>query len=94
MGANITDTVLDTDGGEPTGHVTVRGNALKGIEIGGSIIPNIIDELPIIAVAAALAKGTTIIRDAGELRVKETASSPSPTTSAAWASRSKSSTTA
>ena len=72
MGANITDTVLESDHGEPSGHITVRGNALKGIEIGGDIIPNIIDELPIIAVAAALAEGTTVIRDAGELRVKET----------------------
>ena len=72
MGANITDTVIDAEAGEPTGHVTVRGGSLKGIEIGGDIIPNIIDELPVIAVAAALAQGTTIIRDAGELRVKET----------------------
>ena len=72
MGANITDTVLDSKGGEPVGHVIVRGNELSGIEIGGDIIPNVIDELPIIAVAAALAKGTTTIRDAGELRVKET----------------------
>ena len=51
MGANITDSVLDSRAGEPSGHVTVRGKALRGIEIGGDIIPNIIDELPIIAVA-------------------------------------------
>ena len=50
----------------------MRGNELNGIEIGGDIIPNVIDELPIIAVAAALAKGTTTITDADELRVKET----------------------
>jgi len=72
MGANITESVTESDHGEPSGNITVRGNALKGIEIGGEIIPNIIDELPIIAVAAALAEGTTVIRDAGELRVKET----------------------
>ena len=72
MGANITDNVRDSNAGEPSGHVSVRGGTLKGIEIGGDIIPNIIDELPIIAVAAALAQGTTVIRDAGELRVKET----------------------
>ena len=72
MGANITDNIRDNSTGEPSGHVSVRGGTLKGIEIGGDIIPNIIDELPVIAVAAALAEGTTIIRDAGELRVKET----------------------
>jgi 3-phosphoshikimate 1-carboxyvinyltransferase len=72
MGAHIADSV-ETDGsGEDRGNITVHGRGLKGIEIGGDIIPNIIDELPIIAVAAALAEGTTVIRDAAELRVKET----------------------
>ena len=58
-------------GGEETGNVSIKGGKLKGIEIGGDIVPNIIDEIPIIAVAAALADGKTIIKDAGELRVKE-----------------------
>lgn len=45
---------------------------MHGIEIGGSIIPSLIDELPVIALAATQATGTTVIKDAGELRVKET----------------------
>jgi 3-phosphoshikimate 1-carboxyvinyltransferase len=56
---------------EPTGTVTVKGRKLKGTEIGGKEIPNLIDEIPILAVAAALADGKTVIRDAAELRVKE-----------------------
>lgn len=72
MGAHIADSVETDGGGEARGNITVHGRGLKGIEIGGDIIPNIIDELPIIAVAAALAEGTTVIRDAAELRVKET----------------------
>jgi len=72
MGAHIAD-LVETDGcGEDRGNITVHGRELRGIHIGGDIIPNIIDELPIIAVAGALAKGTTVIKDAAELRVKET----------------------
>ena len=58
-------------GGEPRGNIRVRSSELEGIEIGGDIIPTLIDELPVLAVAAAFAKGTTRIRDAAELRVKE-----------------------
>ena len=72
MGANITDSIIDAETGEPWGHITVRGGSLRGIDIAGDLIPNVIDELPIIAVAAALSEGTTTIRDADELRVKET----------------------
>lgn len=72
MGARISDTVVECSSGEPHGHVTIRGGKLKGIDIKGELIPNIIDELPIIAIAAALAEGTTTIRGAEELRVKET----------------------
>ncbi|MCP4849493.1 MAG: 3-phosphoshikimate 1-carboxyvinyltransferase [Verrucomicrobiaceae bacterium] len=72
MGANITSSVVNDDGGEKVGDITVCGEGLNGIEISGGIVANIIDELPILAVAAALAEGTTMIRDAGELRVKET----------------------
>jgi 3-phosphoshikimate 1-carboxyvinyltransferase len=56
---------------EPSGDVTVRGAVLRGTEIGGAEIANLIDELPVLAVAAALAEGETVIRDARELRVKE-----------------------
>lgn len=57
--------------GEPVADMLVRSSRLQAIEIGGDIIPRAIDEIPILAVAAALAEGTTIIRDARELRVKE-----------------------
>ncbi len=56
---------------EPRADISVRYSGLKGIEIGGSIIPNIIDEIPVLTIAAAAAKGTTTIKDARELRVKE-----------------------
>jgi 3-phosphoshikimate 1-carboxyvinyltransferase len=58
--------------GEPVADLLVRSSALKGIEIGGDVIPRAIDEFPVVGIAAALAEGTTIIRDAQELRVKET----------------------
>jgi len=71
MGAQIQDSVERLDG-EPTGNIVVKGGELNATVIGGAEIPNVIDELPILAVAAALARGQTIIRDARELRVKET----------------------
>ncbi|MEI6535655.1 MAG: 3-phosphoshikimate 1-carboxyvinyltransferase [Verrucomicrobiaceae bacterium] len=71
MGAQINDFV-ETTAGEPCGNIVVRGAELNATSIGGDEIPNVIDELPILAVAAALARGQTIIRDARELRVKET----------------------
>lgn len=58
--------------GEPVADVLVRASALRGVEIGGDLVPRAIDEFPVISVAAALAEGTTLIRDAQELRVKET----------------------
>lgn len=58
--------------GEPVADLLVRSSALKGIEIGGDVVPRAIDEFPVICVAAALAEGATVIRDARELRVKET----------------------
>lgn len=51
--------------------LTVKYSKLHGVEIGGAIIPRLIDELPVIAVAAAFAEGETVIRDAQELKVKE-----------------------
>lgn len=58
-------------GGEPVGDVTAESSNLRGIEIGGDIIPRLIDEVPLVAVAALFSQGTTRIRDAAELRVKE-----------------------
>jgi 3-phosphoshikimate 1-carboxyvinyltransferase len=58
--------------GEPVADVLVRSSALKGIEIGGEVVPRAIDEFPVVSVAATFAEGTTVIRDAHELRVKET----------------------
>lgn len=58
--------------GEPVADLTIRYAPLKGIEIGGAIIPRLIDEIPIISVIASQAEGTTVIRDAEELKVKET----------------------
>jgi len=58
--------------GEPVADILVRSARLKGIEIGGDLVPRAIDEFPVICVAASLAEGRTVIRDARELRVKET----------------------
>ncbi len=71
MGAHVNE-MIESSEGEPRGSVEVRGTRLKATTIGGKEIPNVIDELPILAVAAALAEGRTVIRDAKELRVKET----------------------
>lgn len=71
MGAQVTSSETHSDG-EPRGNVTVKGGELNATVIGGAEIPNVIDELPILAVAGALARGKTLIRDAAELRVKET----------------------
>lgn len=57
---------------EPRADLLVRSRQFQALEIGGEMIPKIIDEIPILAVAASQARGTTIIRDAKELRVKET----------------------
>ena len=72
MGAEITLTNEDTQGGEPVADLTVRTASLRGTEIGGDIVVRMIDEFPILAVAATQARGTTLVRDAHELRVKET----------------------
>ena len=72
MGAQVREAVDDVDQMEPSGTVEVTGAPLKGTVIQGKEIPQLIDELPILAVAGALASGTTIIRQAEELRVKET----------------------
>lgn len=70
MGVHISE-VVDESGAEPFGTIEIHGGKLHGVEIGGDEIANIIDEIPILAVAGALAEGRTLIRDASELRVKE-----------------------
>jgi 3-phosphoshikimate 1-carboxyvinyltransferase len=72
MGARIREVIESSMNGEPIGNIDIKGTTLQATTISGSEIPNVIDEIPIIAVAAALANGTTVIRDAAELRVKET----------------------
>lgn len=72
MGAEITfEDSADQTACERMGTLRIAGRCLKGTEVGGSEIPDLIDELPLVAVAGALAEGRTVIRDAAELRVKE-----------------------
>lgn len=71
MGANITLLNESIEGGEPRADFLVKTSALHSTIIEGALIPTLIDELPILAVMAACASGTTIIRDAAELKVKE-----------------------
>ncbi|CAN5189324.1 3-phosphoshikimate 1-carboxyvinyltransferase [soil metagenome] len=72
MGAQVREAIEDVDQIEPRGIVEITGAPLKGTVIQGKEIPQLIDELPILAVAGALASGTTTIRHAQELRMKET----------------------
>lgn len=71
MGGNIELQEIRRSGGELQADLLIRSSSLHGCEIGGAIIPRLIDELPIIAILAAFANGTTVIKDAAELRVKE-----------------------
>jgi 3-phosphoshikimate 1-carboxyvinyltransferase len=71
MGAQVREAIEDIDQVEPSGIVEVTGFPLKGTVIQGKEVPQLIDELPILAVAGALADGRTVIRQAEELRVKE-----------------------
>lgn len=72
MGADITVMPHDTEGYEPSGDIIIKTSNLKGVEIKGDILPRLIDEIPIIALVATQAEGTTVIKDAHELKVKET----------------------
>ena len=72
MGANISISDKTSACNEPAGSITALSSRLEGTDIGGRLIPASIDELPVIAVVATQAEGMTIIRDAEELRVKET----------------------
>ena len=71
MGADITLEQRREHAGEPVADIRVRYRKLRATEIAGDVVPRAIDEIPVLAVAAACAAGTTIIRDAAELRVKE-----------------------
>ncbi|MDR1998289.1 MAG: 3-phosphoshikimate 1-carboxyvinyltransferase [Candidatus Margulisbacteria bacterium] len=71
MGARLTLSNKKIVSGEPVADITAEHSALKGLEISGELTVRAIDELPVLAVAAALAKGRTVIKDAAELRVKE-----------------------
>jgi len=71
MGANIEISNERESGGELVADVTVRGGHLQATEIGGALIPRLIDELPVLALLATQCEGTTVIRDAQEMRVKE-----------------------
>jgi len=72
MGAELTLTGQSSQGNEPVANVTARASILHGVEIGGDTVVRMIDEFPVLAVAATQAMGTTRVRDAKELRVKET----------------------
>jgi 3-phosphoshikimate 1-carboxyvinyltransferase len=72
MGADITVTETGLEAGEPVGTIRARHSALKGTQVGGDVVVEMIDEFPILMVAALCAEGETVVRDAEELRVKET----------------------
>ncbi len=71
MGAKIKEENRRLEGNEPVANLVVESSELKAVEVGGDIVPRLIDEIPLLAVAASVARGKTIIRDASELRVKE-----------------------
>jgi 3-phosphoshikimate 1-carboxyvinyltransferase len=71
MGAKLKINNKRLEAGEPLADIVVESSELKGIEVGGDIIPRLIDEIPVLAVAGCVARGKTVIKDAGELRVKE-----------------------
>ena len=71
MGAKIEVLEVRNEDSEPAADLLVRYAPLHGTEIGGALIPRLIDELPVLAAAAAVAEGRTVIRDAAELKVKE-----------------------
>ncbi len=72
MGADITVIETGTEAGEPVGDIRVRYAELKGVSVGGETVVRMIDEFPVLMVAALNAEGRTVVRDAKELRVKET----------------------
>lgn len=71
MGARLIMDSQHMEGEEPTADIEIQSSRLRAVSFGGEMIPRLIDEIPVLAVAAAVAEGTTAIRDAAELRVKE-----------------------
>jgi 3-phosphoshikimate 1-carboxyvinyltransferase len=71
MGGDLEVAEERDQGGEPVADITVRSSSLAPVEVSGDLVPRLIDEIPVLAVAAALTPGRTVIRDATELRVKE-----------------------
>lgn len=71
MGAKLKVENQRLEGGEPVADLIIQSSELRGVKIGGGLVPRLIDEVPILAVAACVARGVTVIRDAAELRVKE-----------------------
>ena len=71
MGGQISVENIHNEGAEPVADITVSSSSLRGTVIGGELIPTLIDEIPVIAVLACFANGTTVIKDAQELKVKE-----------------------
>jgi len=72
MGADVSVENCRQVAGEPVADIRARASQLRGVSIGGDLVPRVIDELPILAVAATQAEGCTVVSDAGELRAKET----------------------
>ena len=71
MGADLELLNVSSGAGEPTADILVRSSSLHGTQVKGAVIPTLIDELPMIAAMACMAEGKTVIRDAAELKVKE-----------------------
>jgi len=71
MGAKLKMDNEHLEAGEPLVDIVIESSELEGLEVGGDVIPRLIDEIPVLAVAGCIAKGKTVIRNAGELRVKE-----------------------
>ena len=72
MGADLAQENVRDEGGEPVADLVARPGALRSVEVGGEVVPRMIDEFSILALAATQAEGVTVVRDAAELRVKET----------------------
>ena len=71
MGANLEIENQYFEGNEPVADICVESSSLRGVKIDGELIPRLVDEIPVLAVAACIAEGSTVIKDAAELRVKE-----------------------